>query len=88
MEPSTVRFFIWIAAVAVTWISARAILEIVKSHASENAKAVWISISICAPIIGPLIYWLISGGFEFSKGTPEDREASLKSRVNRNESGA
>ena len=88
MEPNIVRFLIWLAAVAITWVSALAVISILKSESSDNTKAIWIAVVVCTPVVGALAYWLFSGGIEFSKGTPEEREALLKSRLNRNEKGA
>jgi hypothetical protein len=84
MEPNTVRFLIWLAAVAITWISARAIVAVLRSESPDNSKATWIAIIVCTPILGAIAYSLLSGGSEFSKSTPEEREALLKSRLNRN----
>jgi hypothetical protein len=84
MEPNTVRFLVWLAAVAVTWISSRAIVTLLKSEAPDNSKATWLAIIICTPVVGAIAYWLLSGGSEFARGTPEDREALLKNRINRN----
>jgi hypothetical protein len=85
MEPNFVRILIWLGAVAVVWISARAIVSLLGSDASGNSKATWIALIVCAPIIGPVAYWLCSGGIEFSNGTPAEREALLKARINKNE---
>lgn len=85
MEPNLVRILIWLGAVAVVWISARAIVSLLESGASANSKATWIALIVCAPIIGPAAYWLCSGGIEFARGTPADREALLKARINKNE---
>jgi hypothetical protein len=88
MEPAVVRVLFWFAAFAVTWISARAIVAVLRSNASDNSKASWIAGIVCAPVVGPLVYWLCSGGGEFSTGTPQGREALLKARMNRDETAA
>ena len=88
MEPTTLCFLVWLAAIGVTWISARAILSTLKSELSENTKATWIAFIVCTPIIGAVTYWLFSGGPEFTKNTPEEREAALKRRLNQDNKGA
>jgi hypothetical protein len=84
MEPITVRILLWLAAFVIAWFAARAALSVLKSEKSDSAKATWIAIIVCTPIIGPIIYWLCTGGDEFSKESPEAREALLKARLNRN----
>jgi hypothetical protein len=83
MEPNTVRFLVWLAVVAITWVSARAVIAVLKSDSPDNTKATWIAAIVCTPLLGAVAYWLLSGGFEFSKGTPEEREALLKNRLNK-----
>jgi hypothetical protein len=48
-----------------------------------DAQPYIVAVIVCAPVVGAVAYWLVSGGSEFAKGTPEEREALLKSRLNK-----
>jgi heme/copper-type cytochrome/quinol oxidase subunit 4 len=38
-----------------------AIVSIIKSNMTRNEKIIWIIVSLCASIIGPLVYLVYSG---------------------------
>lgn len=72
-------------AFVLVWIAARTILAVLKSNGSDNTKASWIALIVVVPIIGAVLFWLFSGASVLPQGTPEEREALLKARLNRDD---
>ncbi|MEZ0216659.1 MAG: PLDc N-terminal domain-containing protein [Rariglobus sp.] len=81
MAPITIRLLVCISAFLVMWTTARAVVSVLKSSSSDNIKASWIAFAFCAPLIGPIVYWLFSHSAS-EKEELEAREVTLKARFN------
>lgn len=88
MEPNFARILLLLLAFAIAWIAARAILSVIQTASTDNMKASWIALIICLPIIGAALFWLCSGSSTLPHGTPAQREALLKARMNRDDRAA
>lgn len=84
MDINTIRLVVWLGAIGSVWLSVRAIIEVMKSPASDNGKALRVAFIVCTPFIGPIVYLLL-GGSASDKESLEAKEALLKARLNRNE---
>ena len=81
MESAPLQIFVWLVLFGTTWISVRSVLEVFKDQRTDFNKATWISIIVCLPMLGPLLFVFL-GGTSSSRDELIQKDAAIKARFN------